>query len=160
MMRALGAFRRDVTAGLGFTLIGAAALVVGRQYDRGTAESIGPAFVPMLAALVLCGFGVLIAARGFRRALRDRRPDDIRRDSGRRRFAIILAVLGFAWLIERAGLVFAAPALVVIAALGDSELTLIEVASLAVFLTTAAALIFVWGLGLPLALLPPAFGWP
>jgi hypothetical protein len=159
MMRALGAFRRDVTAGLGFILIGAAALVVGRQYDRGTAESMGPAYVPMLAALVLCGLGVLIAARGLRRAIRDRRFDDILPDSGSRRFAVILAVLGFAWLIERAGLVFAAPALVVIAALGDSDLTLIEVASLAVILTAAAVVIFVWGLGLPLALLPPAFGW-
>lgn len=62
-------------------------------------------------------------------------------------------------LIERAGLVLAAPALVIIAALADSELTLIEVASLAVILTAAAVLIFVGGLGLPLALFPAAFGW-
>jgi hypothetical protein len=67
---------------------------------------------------------------------------------------VIVAAAAFALLIERAGLWVATPALVGIASLGDVDLTFTEVAALAAVLTGVATVVFVWGLGLPLNLLP------
>ena len=154
MIRALRARSRDVTAGLLFAFAGAAALVVGSRYERGTTQSMGSGYVPMLAGWLLCALGVLIAARAGPTRGSDVVSSVPPLAVTRRPFAVIVAVAAFALLLERAGLVVATPALVGIASLGDRDLTLTEVAALAAVLTGVATVVFAWGLGIPLKVLP------
>ena len=62
--------------------------------------------------------------------------------------------MAFAFLIENAGLPAAIITTVIIAALGGQEFRWIEVVLLAIGIAVGAAAIFVYGLGLPMPLLP------
>ena len=154
MRSAPQARRREVTAGLLFAFAGAAALVVGSRYERGTTQSMGSGYVPMLVGALLCALGVFVAARADQTSTSDVASRVPPLGTARRPFAVIVAVAAFALLLERAGLVVATPALVGIASLGDRDLTRTEVATLAAVLTGVAIVVFVWGLGLPLNVPP------
>lgn len=140
--------RQDTWAGLMFLAIGTAALWIGREYEPGTATSMGPGFFPNLLSFLLCGLGALITLRGL--------ITEGERISGlaARPFLILVAVVLFALLVEPAGVVPAILALIVVGAAAGHEFRCREVLALAVGLAIFAVVIFEWALGLHLQLWP------
>ena len=149
---------REMTAGLVCTIAGAVVLLLSRGYKFGTAADIGPGLFPAMAATLLCSLGVVILA-GARSREQAALPNASPRQSWRAPLAVSAAVAAFALSIERTGFLVAAPVLILLASRGDPRSTPSDTLKLAVLLTVAAALIFVWALGLPLPLVTDPFRW-
>jgi len=140
---------QDVLAGLMFAAFGAAAIVLGQDYPVGTSAQMGAGYFPMLVGGLLIVVGLAIAAAGWRR-------DKARFEGWSFRASVFIAAafLLFTFAVERAGLLVTAPACMLLAALGSANFRLWHQLVLAFVATLAAAGIFVWGLKIPIPLLP------
>jgi hypothetical protein len=140
---------RGVWAGILFIVFGALALWLGPE-ERGNATQMAAGDVPALLGYALFVVGALLIAQGLRTATREVPSESL----ALRPFLVLVAVVAFALLLERAGLVIATFALLVIGARAARDLTLRQFAILAVVLYALVFAIFVWGLGLPVSLWP------
>jgi hypothetical protein len=141
--------RKDVVAGLMFALFGALGLVVGAGYRMGTASRMGPGYLPRLLSWALVAMGAVIMLRGLLGA-----PERIERGQWRPIVLITAAIVAFALLIDRAGLLAAGAALIIVGALAAAERRWRETLAATVVLLALSAGIFIWGLQLPITLLP------
>jgi len=89
----------DRAAGLALVLIGLVAAVESRAFPLGTLHRPGPAFTPLLLALLLIAFGVGLFAMGSRAP----RLTDVGWHEWRHAAAIFGACAFTAWGIERLG---------------------------------------------------------
>jgi hypothetical protein len=89
----------DRAAGLALVLIGLVALEQGRAYPLGTLQRPGPAFTPLLLALLLILFGGIVFAMGTRA----RRLVEVGWHEWRHVGAILVGCAFAAWSIERLG---------------------------------------------------------
>jgi hypothetical protein len=146
-----------VAIGLAFALVakglklGDSVLIQG--YAMGTPARMGPAFFPFWLGAILAFFGLVIAVQGLRREGGE--------DAAFPRFhwIPILYVLGavvlFGIILKHVGMLIAGIILVFIASYGNPEKVSVRAtAFLAVGLVTFCALVFVWGLKLPIPLCP------
>jgi hypothetical protein len=140
---------RTVWAGIVFLGFGALALWLGPE-DRGNATQMAAGYFPALLGYALFIVGFLLIAQGLRAVTRDEGSERL----SLRPFLALAAVLAFALLLERAGLVIATFALLVIGGRAARDLTLRQFVVLAVVLYALMFAIFVWGLGLPVSLWP------
>ncbi len=135
---------KDFWSGIMLIAIGAAALVIGRDYPFGTALRMGAGFFPLVLGALLVLFGVFFAARGWRS------NDRIEGNWSPRALVILpLAFVLFGLLMQHAGFVPALFVLVVAAAAAGTEFKLVEVLLLAAGLTVLCVALFIWALGLP-----------
>lgn len=144
---------QDLVAGLMFAVIGALGLWIGRRYPVGTSLRMGPGYMPNLLCWLLIIFGAGIGIKGALVA-----GEKLAGWHLRPLAFIVIGVLAFTFLIERAGLPIAALATVLIGSLASNETRPIEVVILAVSLAVASVLIFVQGLGLPMDIWPRWWG--
>lgn len=107
MIRAFAHNPKDAIAGLVFLAIGAGAFTLAHDYEIGTATSMGPGYFPAVLGIAL----MLIGAASLLRSLRGQ-PEPITLVHLLPLLQIVAGVLGFAGLVERAGLVAAVFALV------------------------------------------------
>jgi hypothetical protein len=139
---------KDFYSGVIFIFFGVVAMVVARNYPMGSTLRMGPGYFPTLLGSVLTFLGLAIVARSFwirGEAIKSLAPRPI---------ALVLgAVLAFAFLIERTGLVIATVALVAISRLSE-EFRFLEVTALALLMAAVAVALFVYGLGLPFSIWP------
>jgi putative tricarboxylic transport membrane protein len=138
---------QDFWAGLLFLVVGVGAAWIGRIYTFGTATKMGPGYLPTVLSWGLAGLGAILILR----ALFENGPK-IEASQYRPQFFILLAIVTFAFLIERFGL---APAIIVVtcvASLASSETRWKETAMLAVGLAVLCSVLFVRLLGQPLAI--------
>jgi hypothetical protein len=97
---------KDVWAGIMLIAIGAAAMVIARNYSFGTALRIGPGYFPVILGALLTFFGLFILARGLRRG------EAIAGSSSLRALTILpLSLVLFGVLMEHGGFV---PAMIVL----------------------------------------------
>lgn len=140
---------KDFYSGLIFVVVGVFALVIGRDYSLGTATRMGPGYFPALLGWLLTILGAIIALRALWISGPPVGP------IGFRPLVLILAgMLGFAALLEPAGLVVATVTLIGIGCLASSESRLRESVPLTIALIALALGLFVYGLGLPLKVWP------
>jgi len=155
---------KDFWSGIMFVVIGGAFALVAKGlklgdailipgYAMGTPARMGPAFFPFWLGMILVALGLVIAVNGYR-ANGDK-------DSGFPKFhwIPILYILGsvilFGLILKHVGMLIAGIILVFIASYGNPEkVHLRATAFLAVGLVTFCALVFVWGLKLPIPLCP------
>lgn len=149
----MGEFRirlsADLAAGLLFALLGLTTCYGASGYDLGTAARMGPGFMPMVIGGALTLFGTIVILQSMLQE-----SEEIGSVELRPVLLVFLGVLLFAMVIDRAGFLLAIVGLVVLARLAGRERGLVEIALLACVLALLGALIFVWGLGMPLPLLP------
>ena len=139
---------KDFWAGMMLIGIGAAAMLIAREYRFGSALRMGPGFFPVILGGILIVFGVCIMAVGLKSGERIQVRVSLR--------ALVLlpvSLILFGILMELAGFVPALAVLVFVAAASGREFKFFEVLSLTVFLTLASTALFIWGLGLPYQLL-------
>ncbi|EFH13556.1 tripartite tricarboxylate transporter TctB family protein [Pseudoroseomonas cervicalis] len=138
-------------------IIGGALMIAGGlwfalyslNYNLGTLRRMGPAYFPLGIGILIVLFGLLLVLPALRRPggwpVPELRP-----------FATIsVAVLGFALVVERFGLVPATVLLTVLAAVAERAPSWRLTAILAVALSAIGVLVFTQGLGIPI----PAFRW-
>ena len=148
MFVALGAAFALVAKGLKF---GDSVLIQG--YAMGTPARMGPAFFPFWLGMILALLGLLIAVTGYRT------KGDAESAFPKFHWIPILYILGsvilFGLILKHVGMLIAGIILVFIASYGNPEkVHLRATAFLAVGLVTFCALVFVWGLKLPIPLCP------
>ncbi len=141
--------RKDFFAGLIFIVVGALALLIGREYSLGTATRMGPGYFPAMLGWLL----VILGGTIFLRSLWFDGPN-VGHVGYRPLVLILVAMLAFAVLLETAGLVVALIALISIAGFASSETRLRETMPLLAVLIAVALGLFVYGLGLPLKIWP------
>jgi putative tricarboxylic transport membrane protein len=139
---------KDIWGGAMLIAIGAAALVIARDYPFGTALRMGPGYFPSVLGAALCLFGLYLVARGVRSS------ETISGDWSLRALVVVtLSLVLFGVLIDRAGFIPALVVLIVGASAAGKEFRWAEVVLLAIGLTLFCVAVFIWGLGLPYPLL-------
>ena len=145
--------KQDFVAGLLFMGIGAAAILIGRDYPLGTLVRFGPGMLPMMVSALLVIGGAVIVLQSV-----------VSEDFPIEPFAWwqILFCLGavafFGLTIERGGFFVATIGLIVIARLADpfERSRYFEIGLLAIGTTIGGYLLFLVGLGLPIRVWPGA----
>jgi Tripartite tricarboxylate transporter TctB family len=137
-----------LAAGL-FIMAGAVALWEGRDLEVGDLAAMGPGYMPRVLALMLVAIGVAAAIRGLRG-----RAETLGALRWRPVLAIVAAVVGFALLASKGGLVLAAMWLLVVANLATSQWRAREVVISTAVLVPFVALVFIAGLGLQMKVWP------
>ncbi len=139
---------KDLWAGLMLIGIGAAAMLIARNYPFGTALRMGPGYFPVVLGALLIVFGLVILAAGLRRSERIAGSWSLR--------ALIILPLSlvlFGVLMEHGGFVPAMLVLIFGAATASSEFRFVEILLFSVGLTAVSVAVFVWALGLPYPLI-------
>jgi Tripartite tricarboxylate transporter TctB family len=155
---------KDFWGGVMFAVIGAifALIAYGVKlgdtvllagYSMGTPARMGPAFFPFWLGVILFALGVLIAATGFRH---EGTPEDTHFPVFHWRpiLFILGAVVLFGIILKAVGMLLAGFILVMVAGFGDPEFKPKGTMVLAIALVIFCALVFVWGLKLPIPLCP------
>ncbi len=151
---AVNASTKELVSGGLFVAFGAYFTLESLSYEIGTAFRMGPGFMPLLLGGVLCALGVAVAISGLGK------PDTEERDPPSwRAIALILGtIIFFALTIRGLGFI---PVVFVSAfgtAMASRQNSPLFAAILAVGLTVMCTLIFVVGLGFPVALFGPWLG--
>lgn len=140
----------DLVSGLFFCAAAAIGIALSARLELGSPSRMGPGFFPMGLSLILMVLGVLVLVR----ALLERDTEEIGAVNPRPLVVVIGAVVLFSILLERWGFAIAAALLIVVARLAGERFRPLEVALLALGLIAFSAGVFLFGLKLPLRLLP------
>lgn len=133
---------KDFLSGVMFIVFGLAALWFGRNLQMGTTVRMGPGYVPHMLAYIMMGLGgiivvmALLTSTGERTEAPKWKPITM----------VTIGIVCFALLFERAGLLPALVALILIASLGGEEFKLTEVIANMVVLSIMCIVVFKLGL--------------
>lgn len=139
---------RQFWAGVMFVVFGLVTLAQVPQYSLGSVTRMGPGYFPMLVATVL----VILGSVGALGAIRTGTQAAVGRWPITPMLFVAAGVLVFAALIERAGLIASVVCLVALSCYRRLRANPLEVAIIAGAVSVLAAAVFVYGVGLPIAL--------
>ena len=145
---------RDFWAGAIYLTLAIAVMWIARDYQTGSSARMGPGYFPTALGSILAMFGVVSMGRSFFRS-----GEAISAIAWRPLTLVLGAIVLFALLLPRAGVLIALPCLIVVGALAskNSRLDLKSIAAL-VGLVAFCVLVFVKGLGVPMPLFGTWFG--
>ena len=89
---------KDFYAALIYLVIGVSTIVIGRDYQMGTAFKMGPAYFPTVLAALLCFIGLISLIRSF-----VRKGDPIPTFAWKPLLLIVTATVVFGFLVKGAG---------------------------------------------------------
>lgn len=146
--------QKDFWAGVLYAGIGAAAVIIAREYNWGRGGRMGPGYFPTILGGLLLLVGLASLVRAF-----VVRGEPIGPIAWKGAAFITAATVLFGFLLRPAGLIPALAALILTSAAASTRFRFDWRASALMFALIAfCALVFVKGLGLPLALFGPWFG--
>lgn len=139
----------QVGAALLLGLLGLYVIVQGSGYDMGSLRRMGPGFFPVMVGSVLLLFAVLLVLEVWH--------SEKEKDFWipRPLLTICAGFVAFGALLDRAGLVPATVAMVVLVSLAEKPLRPMATVATAIGLSVLGVLVFIYGFGLPL----DAFAW-
>ena len=120
-------------------------------YAMGVPARMGPAFFPFYLGMILFILGVIIAVGGFRHT---GTAESFPKFYWKPNFFVLGAILLFGVILKAVGMLIAGVLLIVIAGAGSDQFKLKRSLILGVLLSVACAMIFAWGLKLPIPLCP------
>lgn len=144
---------KDFWTGIIFLFIGLAAVIIGRDYNMGTAGKMGPAYFPTILGGLLALIGLAAVVRSF-----FREGEAISKFAIKETILILAGVLLFGFLIRGAGLVVAVFAIIMFSAYASTKFKWIPALMLATGSAVFSVVVFVELLGLPIAIFGPWFG--
>ena len=139
----------DIAFGAFLIILAAVALWETRALAIGTAADMGPGYVPRALAWIIMGFGMVFAVSGLRARRRAMPRFDLRSF-----LMVLLSLAVFALLLPKGGLVLATLGTLACSTFAVSDYRWRESVLFSLILTTFTVLLFVNGLGLPLAIWP------
>jgi putative tricarboxylic transport membrane protein len=144
----------EFASGFCFVGIGTGFAVVATTYDMGSAENMGPGFLPFWLGLLLAIVGLCILAGSLARTKQETKFASWN-------LKTMLWILGsvtlFGVLLNYAGLVISIASLVMLSSMADRRFSFIGSAINTIVLTAIGLAAFVYGLGLQISVWPPAF---
>ncbi|WP_096785369.1 tripartite tricarboxylate transporter TctB family protein [Rhodobacter sp. CZR27] len=141
--------RPDLFSALLFAGLGTLGLILGRGLEAGHLAQMGPGFLPRVVSVLLIGVGLAVGLPALRRPAQA--IDQVRL----RPVAVItLSIVVFAYVATHLGFVLASLWLILAGSLADPGGRWRQILPLAVGLTAASALLFVYGLGVQIPLWP------
>ena len=155
---------KDFWSGIMFVVIGAAFALVAKGltlgdsvliqgYAMGTPARMGPAFFPFWLGMILMLFGVIIAVVGYR--TKGGADSAFPKFHWAPIFYVLGAVVLFGLILKPLGMLLSGVILVFVASYGNPEKVSVRATLfLAVGLVVFCALVFAWGLKLPIPLCP------
>lgn len=146
----------DFISGLMFTSVGIAALVLGLDYGAGTVHRMGPGMLPVLVSALLIAVGVALLVQSCIAGDEEAggKVSLPGWETYRAAFFVLLGLLAFGLLIRPAGLFLATMVLVLLSSRAEPRYSLVQAGVLSLALAAMIVAIFVYGLGLPLRVLP------
>ncbi len=139
---------KDFWAGMMLIGIGAAAMIIARDYRFGSTLRMGPGYFPSVLGGILILFGIYVLIMGLRS-----NEKITAKWSVRALIVLPLSIVLFGILMKQAGFI---PALVVLifgSSAAGKEFKFIEILLLTLVLTLLSVALFIWGLGLPYPLI-------
>lgn len=121
-------------------------------YAMGTPARMGPAFFPFWLGLMLFLLGLAIAVDGYR--TQGGPEDGFPKFHWKPIILVLGAVVTFGLILKYTGMLIAGFVLIMIAARGSQDYELRRTVILGLVLTVFCAMVFVWGLKLPIPLCP------
>lgn len=141
--------QQDVAAGLFFIIIGFLGFWLVKDLPMGRPVRMGPGYIPTWLGYIMMFLGAVIGLKGFFR------EGPSLESWALKPLALILgSILVFAFLIEPAGLVITAIALVLVCSLAAVDMRILETVIFAVILAFASTLVFKILLTLPMSIWP------
>jgi hypothetical protein len=143
---------RDKTeffSGLILVGFGLAALLLARNYKMGTAFRMGPAYFPVVLAILLIAIGIIVAGLALRSG-----KVTFPELAWRPMLVVTAAVILFGLTINGAGLALSTFAMVVASRFARSGYPWPETAVLGVVLSVLCVVVFYFGLRIQMPLLP------
>ena len=140
---------KDLLAGLIFSLIGLAVVIIARNYPMGTLVRMGPGYYPIIigALTILVGLGLIVKSLV-------ETPEPLPNFALRPFVFLLGAIIIFALTLEHFGLVISTLLLVIFSRLAARPVKWIGTLVLSACLVPIAVLIFWYLLRLPLHLWP------
>jgi len=139
----------ELLSGAVILALGAFFFFGAAEYPMGTVARMGPGYVPRVAGGVGMGLGALIMLTAIGR------PGEIPRIAWRPLLSILVAILAFAVILPRLGLVPATYAAAVLSVTGNREASPLLYVALPLAIAAICWAIFILLLGLPIR----AFWW-
>lgn len=136
--------RGEFAAAMAVALFGAWLAFVASGYPYGSLLRPGSGFAPFWIGLLIVALGIILPLEGH-----------VAVSEVSFRWPVLLAVsagvLAFGLLLERAGLVPATIALVLISGLADRHNSLASLVATAAFMSVVGTVVFIWALRVPVA---------
>ena len=136
---------QDFWSGLLFIAFGAIGAYLSREFTFGALTKMGPGFLPTILSYLLMTVGAIVTARSF--ALRG---GEIQPSAIKPQVLIVSAIILFALLIERVGLIPTVFIVLIVASFASDEFKLRDAVLLGVGMSLACYLVFIVLLGLSL----------
>jgi len=152
---------KNFSGGLIFAALGATFALIAKGlpflpfmpgYAMGTPARMGPAFFPFWLGLLLFALGMLIAFNGMRE--QGGEGSEFPKFHWKPNFWVLGAVVMFGLIMKPVGMLIAGVLLIIVASYGSAQFQLRRAVTLGVILSIFCALVFVWGLKLPIPLCP------
>ena len=152
---------KNFWGGIIFATIGAAFALIAKGvpflsfmpgYAMGTPARMGPAFFPFWLGLLLFLLGVTIAVNGVRE--KGGENSAFPRFHWKPIILVLGAVVMFGLIMKSIGMLLAGVLLIIVASYGSPSFQLRRSIILGIVLSIFCALVFVWGLKLPIPLCP------
>lgn len=152
---------KNFWGGIIFATIGAAFALIAKGvpfltfmpgYAMGTPARMGPAFFPFWLGLLLFILGVIIAITGVRE--KGGENSAFPRFYWKPIILVLGAVVMFGLIMKAIGMILAGVLLIIVASYGSPSFQLRRSIILGIVLSIFCALVFVWGLKLPIPLCP------
>jgi Tripartite tricarboxylate transporter TctB family len=135
---------KDFWAGAMLIAVGAATVLIARNYAFGTTLRMGPGYFPTVLGAILMLFGLYLVVAGLRSNEKIKAAWSLRA-----MIVLPLAFVLFGIMMTYAGFVPALLVLIFGSALASPQFKLIEILLLSAVLVAVSVALFVWGLGLP-----------
>jgi hypothetical protein len=145
---------QDFAAGALLIAVGLAALWIGADYPLGTPQRPGTGVLPRILAWALVGTGALLWAKAAATAGPRLTPL-----AWRPAIMVTLAAVAFALLIDRLGLIATMLVSMTLTALGTPGTRWREYALFSLVMIAIGTALFIYGLGMPIPLLPKDLPW-
>lgn len=144
---------REFWSGVMFTIIGLAAVLIGRDYAMGSAGRMGPGYFPTVLGGLLALLGLVALVRSF-----FTEGEPLGKFAVKESLLILVAVVLFGLLLRGAGLLVSVVVLVMVSAYASEKFEWKSSVLLAIGGAIFCALVFVLGLGVPMPILGTWFG--
>lgn len=144
---------RDIAFGLLLLAIAAGGLYVNQDYEMGTANRMGPGYIPMLVFSLIALFGIAMLVTGFRSG-----PDPLEKWAWREMGLVLSGMTAFGALLDTLGLGLCVCLLVMISSFADRTQTVKGALGLTVALVILCWVIFDRSLKIGIPFLPPILG--
>jgi len=153
--------RKDFWGGVMFIALGLLFLVIARGipgvpflpgYTMGTPARMGPGFFPFWLGTILTLLGVIISVGGVRAA--PSKEGELEKWHWPPLLWVLGAIVLFGIILKPVGMLLDGVILVVVASVGSHDFKLKPILILGICLSIFCAMVFVWGLKLPIPLCP------